>query len=309
MLSKINSLTAEEVKESHLTFTFISDLKSILKFIVLVINVLPVVTGFWLATFFTGVSLSEQLGLFFITIIGSAFVIAGALVINNWYDVDIDAVMKRTKNRPTVTGNFSLKSVLRLGISLTIIGFIFMAFTSVEAFIFSVIGWVVYVFPYTMWTKRKYTFNTVIGSISGAVTPLIGWGAITSTMHMVPLMLALFIFIWQMPHTYAIAMRRYDEYKAAKVAMLPVVYGFNIAKWHSFVYILFLLPIPFLLPQLGTTFIVVSTMLTLAWVGYSLYGFIAKDEIKWAKSMFLFSVNHLMFIFILMIIVTLPIFS
>ncbi|WP_249316839.1 heme o synthase [Bacillus sp. FJAT-50079] len=284
--------------------TFLADVKSLFKLIVLIVNVLPVLTGFWLAIYFTNASFFANWNVFVLTMLGSTLVMAGALVLNNWYDVDIDSVMERTKNRPTVTGNFSLRSVLILGIALSAVGFIFMLFTTFEATIYAFIGWVVYVFPYTMWSKRKYTINTVIGSVSGAVTPLIGWAAIDSSFHIVPMMLALIIFIWQMPHTYAIAIRKHDDYKRAGVAMLPVVRGFTVAKWHNVVYIVCLLPIPFFLKSLGTFFIGFATFLTLVWLVISIRGFFVKDNIKWAYVMFLYSVNYLAILFITMIIVT-----
>ncbi|MGG1677844.1 heme o synthase [Neobacillus sp. NRS-1170] len=216
--------------------SLIKDLKALFKASVLIANVLPVFSGFWLALYFTDSSLTNYWGDFLLTMIGSTLVMAGALVLNNWYDVDIDSVMDRTKHRPTVTGNISLKVVLTMGISFTILGFTLLLFTTIEAAIYAFVGWFTYVFLYTMWSKRRYTFNTIIGSVSGAVSPLIGWTAIESGFHVVPMMLFLILFIWQMPHTYAIAMRKYYEYKAAGVAMLPVVRGFAITKRQIFVY-------------------------------------------------------------------------
>ncbi len=285
------------------------DLKSLVKGIVLIANVLPVLTGFWLAVYFTGASFSEHLGLFLVTIIGSTFVMAGALVLNNWYEVDLDREMDRTQKRPTVTGNFSLNTVLTLGIVFTITGFVVLYFTTFEAVIYAFVGWFSYVILYTMWMKRKYTLNTVMGSISGAVTPLIGWAAITSSYHYIPIILALLLFIWQMPHTFAIAMRRHDEYKAAGVAMLPVVRGFDFTKRQIIIYVTCLLPLPFFLTSLGTIFVVVATILNALWILLSIGGFFTNSDKKWAKAQFLFSVNYLAILFVLMIIVTLPTFA
>ncbi|MEH7308910.1 heme o synthase, partial [Neobacillus drentensis] len=210
--------------------TIMTDLKLLFKANVLTANVLPVFAGFWLALHFSNASFSANLDVFLLTIFGSTMVIAGALALNNWYDVDIDTVMDRTKNRPTVTGNFSLKQVLTIGISLTGVGFILLLLTTYEAAIYAFVGWFTYCFPYTMWSKRKYTFNTVIGSVSGAVTPMIGWTAIAPGFQRVPMILFLILFIFQMPHTYAIAVKKYKEYKAAGVAMLPVVRGLAVTK-------------------------------------------------------------------------------
>lgn len=282
--------------------TFFADVMALFKGIVLIANVLPVFTGFWLAAYFTDTAITPNL--FFLTMIGSTLVMAGALVLNNWYEVDIDTVMARTQVRPTVTGNISLKMTLALGIALSVFGFILLLFTTKEAVLYAFIGWFTYVVMYTMWTKRKYTFNTVVGSISGAVTPMIGWGAIDSTMHIVPIVLFLILFIWQMPHTFAIAMKRYDEYKAAGVAMLPVIRGFAMTKRQIFVYVACLLPLPFFLLPLGPTFIAIATMLNLAWLALAIQGFFVKDDVKWARANFVVSVNYIAILFIAMVIVS-----
>ncbi|WP_318614404.1 heme o synthase [Sporosarcina sp. YIM B06819] len=309
-MTKVMIPSQQKVEKSTRSIaTQIADLKSLFKGIVLIANVLPVLTGFWLALYFSNTTLGANWEVFLLTMAGSTLVMAGALILNNWYDVDIDTVMERTKKRPTVTGNISLKTVLTLGIALSFLGFIVLFFTTFEAVIYAFIGWFVYVILYTMWSKRKYTLNTVIGSVSGAVTPLIGWTAIAPGYHIVPIVLALILFIWQMPHTFVIAMKKYDEYKAAKVAMLPVVRGFAFTKRQIVVYVACLLPLPFLLGSLGTVFIVIATLLNVGWLIASLTGFTTKDDLKWAHMMFLFSVNYVAILFLTMIIVTLPIFS
>src|SRR5690625_5243088 len=187
---------------------------------------------------------------FFYMAIGGTLVIAGALILNNWYEVDLDTKMERTQKRPTVTGNMSMNVILTLGVVASAFGIIFMFLVNVEAVTYAFLGWFTYVVLYTFWTKRKYTLNTVVGSISGGFTPLIGWAAIESAYHIVPIMLFILLFIWQIPHTFVIAMRRHDEYKAAGVPMLPVVAGFAMTKRQILIYVLCLLPIPFFLVSL-----------------------------------------------------------
>jgi heme o synthase len=284
--------------------SLLSDLKALFKGKVLIANTFPVFAGFWLALYFTDGSLSANLSLLFLTMLGSILVMGGALVINNWYDVDIDTVMARTKHRPTVTGRIPLPIVLTIGIVTSILGIVMLLFTTYEATLYAFIGWFTYVFLYTMWSKRRYTFNTVIGSISGAVTPLIGWAALDSGAHIVPISLAIIIFIWQMPHTFAIAIRKYDEYKAAGVAMLPVVKGMENTKRQMLVFTACLLPMPFFLSLLGITFIVIATLLNIVYLALAISGFYAKNDMKWARIMFLMSVNYLMMIFLMAIIVT-----
>jgi len=307
--SVLKSAERASLSPKEKIFALMTDLRSLFKGLVLVSNVLPIITGFWLAIYFTNTSIAANWSLFLLTIIGSTFVMAGALVLNNWYEVDLDREMDRTKKRPTVTGSISMNTVLAIGISFSIIGFILLFFTTIGAAIYAFVGWFTYVILYTMWSKRKYTLNTVIGSVSGAVTPLIGWAAIAPSYHLVPLVLALILFIWQIPHTFAIAMRRSDEYKAAGVAMLPVVRGVDFTKRQIVIYIACLLPLPFLLVSLGTTFVLIATVLNVGWLIIGISGFFTKDNLKWARVNFLYSVNYLAILFILMIIVTLPIFN
>jgi heme o synthase len=283
---------------------FLADLMSLFKASVLIANVLPVFTGLWLAMYFTNTSFTDKLDVVMLTVIGSTMVMAGALVLNNWYDADIDSVMDRTKKRPTVTGAISLQVVLTIGIALTITGMILLLLTTAEAAFYALVGWFTYVVLYTMWSKRRYTFNTLIGSVSGAVTPLIGWAAIDSTLHSVPILLFFILFIWQMPHTFAIAMKKCDEYKAAGVAMLPVVRGFSNTKKQIVFYIVCLLPLPFFLAQLGTTFIVLATCLNVGWLVMSVRGYFIKDQLKWAHMNFIYSVNYITILFSLMIVIT-----
>lgn len=305
-MTKSISVSEEAVATTSKLKSVLTDLKYLLKGIVLWANVLPVLAGFWLAIYFTGSSFKDYWEVLLLTMAGSTFVVAGALVLNNWYEVDLDKKMKRTQKRPTVTGTFSMKQVFMLGISFTVIGFILLAFTTFEAWIYGLVGWVTYVLLYTMWMKRRYTLNTVMGSISGAMTPLIGWAAVTSSYHYVPIVLALLLFIWQMPHTFAIAIRRHDEYKAAGVAMLPVVRGIEFTKRQMIVYIAALLPLPFFLPSFGIWFLVIMTILNVVWLLLAIGGFFTNSDKKWARAQFLYSVNYLAILFVVMIISTLP---
>ncbi|WP_338469613.1 heme o synthase [Niallia sp. XMNu-256] len=284
--------------------TFIFDFIYLLKGFVLVANVFPVLVGFWLALSFTGTTLVNELSLFLNTMIGSTLVISGALILNNWYEVDLDQAMERTKKRPTVTGSFSLRSVLLMGIIFTLIGFVFLLQTTSEAVIYSLIGWFTYVVLYTFWSKRKYAMNTIIGAVSGAVTPLIGWSALVPGNHVIPITVAIVLFIWQMPHTYSIAMRRFNDYKRAGVAMLPVLYGFEVTKRQILVYVACLLPLPFFLWSLGPVFLIISTLMNLGWLVLSIQGLYTKNDVKWANATFIYSVNYMMILLALMMIVT-----
>lgn len=303
------NLSTEYNMEKQNMRTILADIKSLVKGIVLVANVLPILSGYWLALYFTNTSFFAMWDKFLFMTVGSTFLMAGALILNNWYEVDLDREMKRTQQRPTVTGNFTMKSVLMMGIISSLLGLGLLLFTTTEAFVYGFLGWFTYVVLYTFWTKRKYTLNTVVGSISGAFTPLIGWATVTSAYHIVPIVLFIVLFIWQIPHTFAIAMRRYEEYKAANVPMLPVAYGFEITKRQNAVYVACLLPLPLFLTSLGTFFVVVMSMLNIIWLFIAISGLFGKDDKKYADTMFFYSLTYLTIVFGLMILITLPIFS
>jgi len=287
---------------------FLQNLKYLIKGFVLVANVLPILSGFWLALYFTNTTFTDHWESFVYLAIGSTLFMSGALMLNNWYEVDLDREMERTQRRPTVTGAFSLQFVFYLGIGTSIIGFIFLLLTTIETAIYALLAWITYVVFYTFWTKRRFTLNTVVGSVSGAFTPLMGWAAITSANHIVPIVLFLILFIWQIPHTFAIAMRRYEEYKAAKVPMLPVVYGFEMTKRQNVVYVACLLPLTVLLSSISIIFVVVAMILNVIWLWIAFRGVFKDDNEKYADTMFYYSLLYLVIVFGGLIVITLPIF-
>ncbi|WP_174613129.1 heme o synthase [Virgibacillus ihumii] len=284
--------------------SLISDIKSLIKVGIVNSNLITTFAGFWLALYFTGASFAVNWDIFLFTMIGSALVIAGGCIMNNWYDADIDPVMARTKKRPTVTGSISLNNVLILGLFATLIGITLLSFASVSAAVIAFIGWFTYVVLYTMWSKRKYTLNTAIGSVSGAVPPLIGWAAVDPDLHLTAIVLFLIMFIWQTPHFLALAMKKTEDYRNAGIPMLPVVHGFGFTKRQIVIYIACLLPLPFFLSTLGTTFLVIATLLNVGWLALGLSGFFMKNDLKWANMVFIYSLNYLTIFFLVMVAVT-----
>ncbi|GAA0338727.1 heme o synthase [Bacillus carboniphilus] len=268
-------------------------------------NFITTFAGLWLALHFQNMGFLDNIGTVIYTMLGSSLVIAGSCSINNFYDRDIDQIMSRTKSRPTVTGKVTGQQALIIGLFLITVGTIFLFMTTTTAALIGLSGAFFYVVLYTMWSKRRYTLNTVVGSFSGAVPPLIGWAAVDSNLGLVPIILFLIMFIWQIPHFLAIAMRRCEEYRAAGVPMLPVIHGFAITKRQMIAWIACLLPLPFYLFSLGWPFVVLATALNVGWLVLGLVGFKRQDDRKWATLMFVYSLNYLTILFVSMIIVTL----
>lgn len=288
----------------HPSSSLKKDLLSLMKIGIVNSNILTTFTGIWLAIQLNGLDILDTLPKAILTIIGSSLIIAGSCVINNYIDRDIDPYMERTKNRPTVTGNIKPSVTISIGIMLLIVGFTFMAFTTLMAVVYAFIGAFTYIVLYTLWTKRNYTLNTVVGSISGAAPPLIGWAAIDANLHFIAWMLFLIMFIWQPPHFLALAMRRSDEYKRAGIPMLPVVYGFEMTKRQVMIWVLCLLPLPFYMQELGLPFIIFATILNIGWIVLGIYCYKQKDDKKFSKLMFIYSINYLTLLFMSMIVFT-----
>lgn len=281
------------------------DIKYLLKGKVLAANVLPVFTAYWLALYFNGENFTDHWVLFILTMAGSTLVISGALMFNNWFEYDLDKKMDRTQQRPTVTGSFSLKGVLIAAIAATVIGLALMLITTIEAAVYSFLGWFFYVVLYTFWSKRRYTINTIIGSISGAFTPLIGWAVIAPAAHVVPIALFYILIIWQIPHTLAIAVKRLADYTRAGVPMLPVVIGVDATIRQNLYYVIALVPVPFiLLGTFGWIFFTVSLILTLVWIFLSVKGLQTDNKERWANINLKYSLIYLITLFILMIVLT-----
>jgi heme o synthase len=269
-------------------------------------NLITMLAGLTLALSTYNLTLIDKLPELLFALVGSIFVMGAAGALNNLYDRDIDSLMKRTQDRPTVTGEIKTGTVLWLGISLAVLGLIALALATPMAALFGFLGLFFYLVPYTMWSKRRTIYNTEIGSISGATPPLIGWAAISQDVTN-PAIIGLFVItlIWQMPHFYAIAIRKHDDYKAANVPMLPVVKGFKRTYVQTNIYLVVLIATSFLFLPLSLGLTIVSLILGLLWLGLSLFGYKKMHGEKWATSMFIFSLVHMTLLFSTVIVYSL----
>ncbi|MCR2820851.1 heme o synthase [Lederbergia panacisoli] len=282
----------------------LKDFTALIKIGIVNSNLITTFTGLWLAFLFTGNHFLQSIDIVIYTLLGSSLIIAGSCAMNNYIDRDIDPIMKRTQNRPTVTGKISGSKVLALGSTFVGTGLILLFMTNITAGIIGIIGVFSYVVLYSLWSKRLYVSNTIIGSISGAVPPLIGWAAVDPSLPPMAWMLFLLMFVWQPPHFYALAMRRVDEYRAASIPMLPVVKGFATTKRHILIWVALLLPIPFFMSSLGIPFIILATLLNIGWLVIGINGYKNRDDKKWATRMFVYSINYLTILFTAMVILS-----
>ncbi|HEX2155219.1 MAG TPA: heme o synthase [Acidimicrobiia bacterium] len=162
------------------------------------------------------------------TLVGGSLSAGGANAINNWFDRDIDEVMRRTRRRPLPRHYIEPPAALAFGISLGVAGFAWLwAFTNLLSAALSTAALLFYVFIYTMGLKRRSVQNIVIGGAAGAVPALVGWAAVRGDLGLPAWILFTVVFYWTPPHFWALALRYEDDYAAAKVPMLPVVRGID----------------------------------------------------------------------------------
>lgn len=165
-----------------------------------------------------------SLWLIFATVVGGTLAAGGANAINMYVDRDIDAIMRRTRNRPLVTGVLEPRSALIFAIGLEVVAFVWLwTLVNLLSAVLAVAACLFYVFVYTLWLKRSSKSNIVIGGAAGAAPVLIGWSAVTDSLAWPPVLLFAVIFYWTPPHFWALAIRYREDYAAAEVPMLPVV--------------------------------------------------------------------------------------
>jgi len=230
--------------------------------------------------------------------IGVAAGASGA--INMWYDRDIDAVMRRTRNRPLPAGRMDPAEALGFGVVLSLLSVLVMALAvNYVAATLLAIAIAFYVFVYTIWLKRRTPQNIVIGGAAGAFPPMIGWAATTGEVSLVSLSLFALIFMWTPPHFWALALVKNGDYKNAGVPMLPVVAGDTATKRQMLVYTILLLPVSLVPCALGfasLAYASVATVMSLVFIGFALR-LLGDAQNRTAMKMFSFSLLYLFVLF------------
>ena len=198
-------------------------------------------------------------------------VAAGACgAINMWYDRDIDAIMRRTRNRPIPAGRIEPGAALGYGITLAVGSVLIMGLAlNIQAALILAMSVFFYVFIYTMWLKRRTPQNIVIGGAAGAFPPVIGWVAVTGSVDLIPLILFGIIFIWTPPHFWSLALWANDDYRRAGVPMLPVVAGAKETRRQILLYTFILVPltlVPYLIGYSGLPFGITAGLLGLVFL-------------------------------------------
>jgi protoheme IX farnesyltransferase len=228
-----------------------------------------------------------------------------AAALNQWYEADIDAVMKRTAGRPLPAGRMERDSALHFGVGLAVFSVLLMGLaTNWFAAGVLAVSILFYVFVYTIWLKRRTPQNIVIGGAAGAFPPLIGWAAATGQADTLPLLLFALIFLWTPPHFWALSLFVRSDYAKAGVPMLPVVAGASATRIQI---VLYTLPMaaaaiaPWPLGMAGAFYGIAATVLSAAFLLLSLQVLANKatepEQMKPEKRLFAFSILYLFALF------------
>lgn len=231
---------------------------------------------------------------------------AGAM--NMCYERDIDALMKRTQNRPIPQGRVHPAEGLAFAIilSLASIAIMGLALNWVSAALLAAAN-LFYVFIYTIWLKRATPQNIVIGGAAGAFPPMIGWAAVTGDVSIFPVLLFAIIFFWTPPHFWALSLFAGEDYKRAGIPMMNVVAGERATKIQMLAYTLILLPLtlaPYFLSYAGALYGAVAGILSAFFI-FTAARVLRDPTHKSAKLMFGYSVFYLFALFLALMIDTL----
>ena len=250
-------------------------------------NALTAIAGFFLASHG-----SFQLGVFLAMIAGISLVVASACVFNNYIDRDIDGKMGRTKDRALVSGSIPPSYALIYGAVLGVAGMkLLILYTNLLTAGVALFGFVIYVFVYT-YAKRITVFSTDIGALSGAVPPVVGYTALSNNLDAGAILLFLILFVWQMPHFFAISIYREEDYRAAGMPVRPIVTDIFRTKlimaFYAATFIFAALTLT-IIGLAGYAYAVVLALTSVVWFVIGISGFYTHEDKKWARRMFLFS--------------------
>jgi len=238
------------------------------------------------------------------TLLGISLVVASGGVFNNCIDRKIDLKMSRTRHRALAQGLISLKSALAYATILGIAGLALLwAATNLLTVVIVLAGLVIYVGVYSLYLKRHSVYSVLIGSLAGAAPPVAGYCAVTGRFDLGAVILLSIFCLWQMPHCYAIAVFRFDDYAAAAIPVLPVKQGMAAAKNHIVGYILAFVAVTMMLTfggYTGYSTLAVATVLGLSWLLLAWSGYKAKDERLWARKLFVFSILTIFILSVMM---------
>jgi len=230
---------------------------------------------------------------------------ASAAAINHLIDQRIDRLMARTSQRPLATGKLKPMQVLVFAVVLGALSMaILIAWVNPLTAALTFASLIGYAVVYTAYLKRATPQNIVIGGAAGAAPPVLGWAAVTGSVHPYALLLFLIIFVWTPPHFWALAIFRRDDYSRAQVPMLPVTHGVTYTRWHVLFYTILLVVItvlPYLTGMSGLFYLGGALVLGAGFLYYAIRLLNPPDEF-FAMRVFNYSIVYLMALFAFLLV-------
>ena len=236
-----------------------------------------------------------------VSLVGFALLAAASAALNQIFDRETDKNMSRTQSRPLAAGNITLTEALTFTAILLFVGSSLMLyFSNLLTLMITTFGFIFYSLIYTIYLKWATPQNIVIGGLSGALPPLIGWTAVSNEISLMPLILVLIIFLWTPPHFWPLAIDRMEEYKKEGVPMMPIAKGVTRTKKEMVVYAVLLLAAslaPYIYGLAGTFYLVTTTALNLYFIYLCLIYLNDKDN-QLSMKIFNFSVKYMLLFFL-----------
>ena len=237
----------------------------------------------------------------FASLLGFSFLAGASAALNQIFDRETDKNMNRTKARPLATGELSLFNALAFTTILLFVGSsLLLYFSNLLTLLITTFGFIFYSLIYTIYLKWATPQNIVIGGLSGALPPLIGWTAVNNDISLLPLTLVLVIFLWTPPHFWPLAIDRMDEYKKEGVPMMPIAKGVSRTKKEMVVYAILLLAAslaPFFYGLTGYFYVTVTTALNLYFI-YLCLAYLNDKDNQLSMKIFNFSVKYMLLFFL-----------
>ena len=235
------------------------------------------------------------------SLLGFAFLAASSAALNQIFDRETDKNMERTKKRPLAKGDITLSQALTFTAVLLFVGSsMLLYFSNLLTLLITTFGFIFYSLVYTIYLKWTTPQNIVIGGLSGALPPLIGWTAVTNEISLLPLILVLIIFLWTPPHFWPLAIDRMEEYKKEGVPMMPIAKGVSRTKKEMVIYAVLLLGAslsPFFYGLTGYFYLVSTTALNLYFI-YLCISYLNDDNNQLSMKIFNFSVRYMLLFFL-----------
>ncbi len=237
---------------------------------------------------------------------GIALMSGAAATLNHIIDHRIDALMDRTKNRPLASGKLTLRQAWVFATLQSIIGFLILYFgvNSLTA-VMTLLAAIGYSAVYSIYLKRATSQNIVIGGLSGAMPPLLGWTAVTGTLDPQAWLLVLIIFTWTPAHFWALCLHRYNDYKKTSIPMLPITHGIPFTKFNIVLYSLLTVAcslLPYAIGMSGKLYFVSVLLLDAGLMGYALKLQFATTDSRIALKTFQYSLVYLTGLFIVILL-------